>query len=55
MLAGNIPGRTVTMSIAIYDAFAAGQTQTANVLVVIFTLVSCTVLYAANRLGRTIA
>jgi len=52
MLAGNIPGKTDTMPIAIYSAFNAGDTVTANTLVVIFTLLSALVLYAAHRLTK---
>lgn len=52
MLAGNIPGRTDTMPIAIYTAFNSGDTLTANTLVIIFTALSAVVLYAAHRLTR---
>jgi len=35
MVAGNIPGRTQTLSIAIYEAVQAGNDDTANVLVLV--------------------
>jgi molybdate transport system permease protein len=49
MIAGNIPGRTQTMPLAIYLASDAGETQTASVLVVIMTLFSFLVIYGLNR------
>ena len=44
MIAGNIPGRTQTMAIAIYDAVQAGHFAQANALVVLLTLVAVGVL-----------
>ena len=44
MIAGNIPGRTQTMAIAIYDAVQAGHFAQANTLVVLLTLVAVGVL-----------
>ena len=43
MVAGNIPGRTQTLSIAIYQAVQAGNDDTANILVLI-TAVTCVVM-----------
>ncbi|MGB3275709.1 MAG: ABC transporter permease subunit, partial [Castellaniella sp.] len=43
MVAGNIPGRTQTLSIAIYEAVQAGNDDTANVLVLV-TSVTCVVI-----------
>lgn len=40
MLAGNIPGKTNTMSISIYSAFQAGNNELANFLVLVLTLMS---------------
>ncbi len=40
MLAGNIPGRTNTMPLTIYTAFASGNYAQANLLVVIYTAVA---------------
>ena len=48
MVAGNIPGRTQTMAIAIYDAVQAGDQARANVLVAILTF-SALVLMAGIR------
>jgi molybdate transport system permease protein len=52
MLAGNIPGRTDTMPLAIYSAAAGGDRGRANAMVLLFTALSAFLLYAANRLGR---
>lgn len=52
MIAGNIPGRTQTASVAIYDAIQAGRDSYALVLVVIISVLSIGVLYAVNRIGR---
>lgn len=40
MIAGNIPGRTNTMSISIYSAFQAGNNDFANILVVVLVAMS---------------
>ncbi|WP_319506309.1 molybdate ABC transporter permease subunit [uncultured Methanolobus sp.] len=40
MVAGNIPGRTNTMSISIYSAFQAGNSELANMLVIILVVMS---------------
>ena len=52
MVAGNIPGRTQTLPIAIYDAVQSGDTYTANVLVGIITIFSFLVLYIAERFTK---
>jgi molybdate transport system permease protein len=54
MVAGNIPGQTRTMSIAIYDAVQAGRTGTANILVVAMTVVVVAVLIVARTTMRGI-
>jgi molybdate transport system permease protein len=51
MLAGNIPGRTTTVPLAIYTAVQTGESAEAFGLVVILTLLSCLVLVVAGRLG----
>lgn len=51
MLAGNIPGRTQTVPLAIYTAVQIGETGEALWLVIMLTALSCVVLVAANRLG----
>ena len=53
MLAGNIPGRTQTLSVAIYDAVESGNGQLARVLVLIISAVTVLVIWLANRLGST--
>ncbi len=50
MIAGNIPGRTQTMSVAIYDAVEAGNGALARVLVLVISGVALAILFAANRL-----
>lgn len=52
MVAGSIPGKTQTLSVAIYEAVQAGQDDSANVLVLITSLTCVAVLLTANRLGR---
>jgi len=52
MVAGNIPGLTQTLPIAIYDAVQMGNTKMANILVGIITLFSFSVLYFVNRFTR---
>lgn len=49
MVAGNIPGKTQTLSIAIYDAVQAGDQARANGLVLLVTVFSITVLWMVNR------
>ncbi len=51
MLAGNIPGRTTTVPLAIYTAVQTGETSAALLLVAALTLVSCLVIWLAGRLG----
>jgi molybdate transport system permease protein len=50
MIAGNIPGRTQTMAVAIYDAVQSGNTLPANLMVLIISLTAVAILYATNRL-----
>ena len=50
MVAGSIPGKTQTLSIAVYEAVQAGQDDTANLLVTITSVVCVTVLVVANKL-----
>jgi molybdate transport system permease protein len=49
MIAGNIPGRTQTMPIAIYDAVQAGDWDLARLLVVVLTVVAFSVLLLVGR------
>lgn len=49
MVAGNIPGRTQTASIAIYDASQSGRDGYALLLVLILSAAAFVMLYATNR------
>lgn len=51
LVAGNIPGRTQTMAIAIYDAVQAQDIARANGLVLILTAISVIVIVLLNRLA----
>ncbi|URI08588.1 molybdate ABC transporter permease subunit [Aquincola tertiaricarbonis] len=57
MVAGSIPGKTQTLSIAVYEAVQAGQDDVANFLVGVTSLTCIAVLLAAGRLapGRVLA
>ncbi len=57
MVAGSIPGRTQTLSIAVYEAVQAGQDDAANFLVAVTSIVCIVVLLSAGRLvpGRVAA
>src|SRR6202051_3223400 len=55
MLAGNIPGRTETIPVAIFFAIEAGESAEALGLVAALTALSCLVLVVANRLGTRAA
>src|SRR5579884_2417850 len=51
MLAGDIPGRTQTVAVAIYDAVESGNGAMARVLVLIISAVALLILWAANRIA----
>jgi len=51
MVAGSIPGKTQTLSIAVYEAVQAGQDGVANTLVLTTSLVCVVVLLSAGRLA----
>jgi molybdate transport system permease protein len=51
MIAGNIPGKTQTVSIAIYNAVESGQGHIARVLVLAVSAIALLILTLANRLG----
>lgn len=56
MVAGNIPGRTQTAAVAIYDAVESGNTLVARVLVLVISAIGILVAWLANRLeDRTAA
>ncbi|MBI1398289.1 MAG: molybdate ABC transporter permease subunit [Betaproteobacteria bacterium] len=50
MVAGSIPGKTQTLSIAIYEAVQAGQDDVANFLVIVTSTVCVIVLVASGQL-----
>lgn len=50
MIAGNLPGRTQTLSVAIYEAVQAGDDATANMLVLVTSVTCIVVLLAAGKL-----
>jgi molybdate transport system permease protein len=52
MIAGDIPGKTQTASIAIYDAVEGGDTMVARVLVLVLSVVAIAIVYASNRLQQ---
>jgi len=52
MLAGNIPGKTQTMPLAIYEAVVAGEDEQAKWLALILTGISIAVVYVTNSLSR---
>ena len=52
MLAGNIPGKTNTMPLAIYTSAGSGDWTQANVMVIALTVLSAVALYLANKTSR---
>lgn len=50
MVAGSIPGKTQTLSMAIYDEVQAGRDDAALALVILTSVLSVAVLVASNRL-----
>ncbi|WP_162787623.1 molybdate ABC transporter permease subunit [Anaerolinea thermolimosa] len=54
MVAGNIPGRTQTLSMALYDAVQSNDTARANELVLILSAIAFGVLFVAIVLSRSI-
>lgn len=56
MIAGNIPGRTQTVAVAIYDAVESGNGALARTLVLVTSAVALLILWLANRVSpRTAA
>ncbi|ASM78537.1 molybdate ABC transporter permease [Vitreoscilla filiformis] len=49
MVAGSIPGKTQTLSMAIYDAVQAGEDDVAMLLVLVTSVLSVSVLLVSNR------
>jgi molybdate transport system permease protein len=52
MVAGSLPGRTQTLSIAVYEAVQTGKDDVANFLVIVTSVVCITILLASGRLLR---
>jgi molybdate transport system permease protein len=52
MIAGNLPGRTQTLSLAVYSAVQAGNDGLANQLVLVISVVCVVILWTANRLVK---
>src|SRR5437588_4251037 len=52
MIAGNIPGRTQTISVAIYDAVESGNGALARSLSLVISAVAIAIVYLTNRLQR---
>ena len=50
MVAGNLPGKTQTAALAIYDAVAAGRDSEALMLSGVMSVVAALLLYSVNRL-----
>ncbi len=53
MIAGNIPGKTSTMPLAIYSAVQSGEDQLATLLVVLLTFVSVAIIYITTKISRS--
>lgn len=52
MVAGNIPGKTNTMAISIYSAYQTGNSELANMLVLILVAISFLTIAATGRLAE---
>jgi molybdate transport system permease protein len=55
MVAGNIPGRTNTMPLEIYNAVVYGDWRSASVLVALFTVVSAGFMLTASHLSKKVS
>ncbi len=53
MVAGNLPGKTQTLSLAVYDAVQAGNDRLAMILVIITSLVCMVILVSSGRIFKT--
>ena len=54
MFAGDIPGKTETMPLAIYNYLENGEWGRARAMAIILTVLSVSVIYMANRLSKRI-
>jgi molybdate transport system permease protein len=50
MIAGNLPGKTQTLSMAVYNAVQAGNSALANILVLLTSLVCIVILVGSGKL-----
>jgi molybdate transport system permease protein len=55
MVAGNIPGRTQTLAVAIYDAVESGNGAVARTLVLVISAIALLVLTVANLVAMPVA
>lgn len=55
MIAGNIPGKTQTMSVAIYEAVESGDAALARTLVLIVSAIGFFVVWIANRTNPSLS
>jgi molybdate transport system permease protein len=53
MVAGNIPGRTQTLSVAIYDAVESGNGRLARILVLVVSFAALALLWPASYASQT--
>lgn len=53
MLAGNIPGETQTLSVAIFEAVESGNGRLARVLVIVISAAALSLLWAAGALSKS--
>jgi molybdate transport system permease protein len=51
MIAGNLPGKTQTLSLAVYSAVQAGQDSLANVLVMVVSVACILILVTTGKLA----
>src|SRR2546423_2700311 len=52
MIAGNIPGKTQTLPLAIFEAVISGDDRRAQALAILLTLISVAAVYLTNKLSR---
>jgi molybdate transport system permease protein len=52
MIAGNLPGKTQTLSLAVYSAVQAGNDGQANVMVLVISVVCMAILAATSKLVK---
>ncbi|TVM19513.1 molybdate ABC transporter permease subunit [Oceanidesulfovibrio indonesiensis] len=52
MVAGNLPGKTQTMSLAVYSAVQAGRDDLANTLVLAISIVCVAILFITSKLVK---